>query len=350
MLPTLHVATLSLDCPEVVMGERGLGSIVLILVTAAVVAGVPVSPAVEPAERFARVGFVAPGSPSSIPQGSKALWERLRELGWVEGQNFVVEARWGEGRAERLPALIAELIGSKIDVLVTYGTQAALTAKNATSTVPIVATAMGEPLRTGLATNLAHPGGNLTGLSLAWGEGVGGKWLELLQETVPRLTTLAVIAVPDNPAEREVVKDLQSAAVRRGLKLRIIGVQEAGDLDLAFAEAGHNAQAVMVLPIPSITAPRRQITALAAKHRLPAMYALRDDIDAGGLMAYAPNYPILFRRAADYVDKILKGAKPADLPIEQMTQFELVVNLKTAKALGITIPESILIRADEVIR
>jgi putative ABC transport system substrate-binding protein len=242
------------------------------------------------------------------------------------------------------------LIGSKIDVLVTYGTQAALTAKNATSQVPIVATAMGEPLRTGLATNKAHPGGNLTGLSLAWGEGVGGKWLELLQETVPRLTTLAVIAVPNNPAEQEVVKDLQGAAGRRGLKLQIIGLQEAKDLDLAFAQAGRNAQAVMVLPIPSITVPRQQVTALAAKHRLPGMYALRDDIGAGGLMAYAPNYPIMFRRAADYVDRILKGVKPADLPIEQMTQFELLVNLKTAKTLGITIPESILVRANEVIR
>jgi len=332
------------------MGTCRFGSIVLILVTAAVVATLPMSRAVEPAARFARVGFVAPGSPSSIPRDSKALWERLRVLGWVEGQNFVVEARWGEGRAERLPALVAELIGSKIDVLVTYGTQAALTAKNATSTVPIVATAMGEPLRTGLATNLAHPGGNLTGLSLAWGEGVGGKWLELLQETVPRLTTVAVIAVPNNPAEQEVVKDLQGAAAKRGLKLQIIGVQEAKDLDLAFAQARRKAQAVMVLPIPSVTAPRQQITALAAKYRLPAMYALRDDIDAGGLMAYAPNYPIMFRRAADYVDRILNGVKPADLPIEQMTQFELLVNLKTAKALGLTVPQSILTRADAIIQ
>src|SRR5215813_4060582 len=227
----------------------------LILITAAVVAALPVSRAVEPAERFARVGFVAPGSPSSIPRGSKALWERLRELGWVEGQNFVVEARWGEGRAERLPALIAELIGSKIDVLVTYGTQAALTAKNATSTVPIVATAMGEPLRTGLATNLAHPGGNLTGLSLAWGEGVGGKWLELLQETVPRLTTVAVIAVPNNPAEQEVVKDLQGAAARRGLKLQIIGVQEEKALDPPSAQEGRKAKAAMLLPTPALPHP-----------------------------------------------------------------------------------------------
>src|SRR5262249_3301971 len=324
--------------------------LVLILVAAVVVAVAPLSRAVEPVKRLARVGFVAPGSPSSIPRGSKALWERLRELGWVEGQNFVVEARWGEGRAERLPGLIGELIGSKIDILVAYGTQAALTAKNATSTVPIVATAMGEPLRTGLAANLAHPGGNLTGLSLAWGEGVGGKWLELLHETVPRLTTVAVIAVPNNPAEHEVVKDLQGAAANRGLKLQILGVQAWGDLDLAFSQAGRQAQAVMVPPIPSITAPRRQITALAAKHRLPAMYALRDDIDAGGLMAYAPNYPVMFRRAADYVDRILKGVKPADLPIEQMTQFELIVNLKTAKPLAIPNADSIWRRADEVTR
>src|SRR5262249_951549 len=162
-----------------------------------------------------------------------------------------------------------------------------------------------------------------------------------LQETVPRLTTVAVIAVPNNPAEQEVVKDLQGAAARRGLKLEIIGVQEAKDLDLAFAEAGRKAQAVMVLPIPSITPPPQHATAPAAKPRVAASDALRDDIDAGGLMAYAPNYPIMFRRAADYVDRILKGVKPADLPIEQMTQFELIVNLKTAKALGITIPDSI---------
>ena len=154
--------------------------------------------AAERADRVVRVGFVGPGSPSTAPAGTTALWERLRELGWVEGQNLVVEARWGGGSAERLPALIAEVIGRKVDVLVTYGTPAAIAAKNATSTVPIVAAAMGEPLRTGLAANLARPGGNLTGLSLAWGEGVGSKWLELLQETVPRLSTVAVIANPDN--------------------------------------------------------------------------------------------------------------------------------------------------------
>ena len=174
--------------------------------------------------------------------------------------------------------------------------------------------------------------------------------MELLQDTVPRLTTVAVIMTPDNPAERELVKDLKSAAATRGLKLRIIGVREAGALDRAFEEAGRKAQAVLVLPMPSMTAHRWQVTALAAKHRLAAMYALRDYVEAGGLMAYAPDYAVMFRRAAEYVDKILRGARPADLPIEQPTHFALAINLKTAKALGLTIPQSILLRADEVIR
>jgi len=309
------------------------------------------SRATEPSRRVVRVGFVGPGSPPTAARGTTALWERLRELGWVEGQNLVIEARWAEDRYDRLPALMAEVIGRKVDVLVTYGTAAAIAAKNATSTVPIVGAPMGEPLRTGLATNLARPGGNLTGLSLGWGQGSGGKWLELLQETVPQLTTVAVIWNPDNQVEREVVKDLEAIAPRGGLKLRLIEVREPGALDRAFEQAGRKAQAVLVLPDPAILAAhRRQVTALAAKHRLPAMYALRDFVDAGGLIAYAPDYSVMWHRAAEYVDKILRGAKPGDLPIEQPTKFELTVNLKTAKALGLTIPQSILLQADEVIR
>ena len=335
------------------MRARWLGSrrsILLALITAVAVLGSPLARAADPAQRIVRVGFVDPGSRSTAPRAVSAFWDRLRELGYVEGQNLVIETRWGEGSTERLPALVAEVIGRKVAVLVTYGTAAAIAAKNATSTVPIVAVAMGDPLRTGLAANLARAGGNLTGLSLAWGEGAGGKWLELLQDTVPRLTTVAVIMTPDNPAERQLVKDLKSAAATRGLKLRIIGVREAGALDRAFEEAGRKAQAVLVLPMPSMTAHRWQVTALAAKHRLAAMYALRDYVEAGGLMAYAPDYAVMFRRAAEYVDKILRGARPADLPIEQPTRWTLVVNLKTAKSLGLTIPESILVRADEVIR
>ncbi len=310
----------------------------------------PGAHAADSAQRVVRVGFVGPGSPATAPRGTTAFWERLRELGWVEGQNFVIEARWGEGSTERLPALVAELIGHNVDVLVTSGTPAALAAKNATRTVPIVAAAMGEPLRTGLATNLARPGGNLTGLSLAWGEGVWGKWLELLQDAVPRLTTVAVIANPDNAVEREVLKDLESVAAARGLKLRTIQVREAEGLNSALDQARRQSQALLVFGDAVLLAHQRRITAFAAKHRLPAMYVLRDFVDAGGLMAYAPDLALQFRRAADYTDKILKGAKPGDLPIEQPTKFELVVNLKTAKALGITIPESILLRADEVIR
>jgi len=306
--------------------------------------------AAEQADRVVRVGFVGPGSLSTVQRGTMALWERLRELGWAEGHNLIIEARWGEGRIERLPALVAEVIGRKVDVLVTAGTPTALAAKNATTTVPIVAVAMGEPLRTGLATNLARPGGNLTGLSLAWGEGVGGKWLELLQEIVPRLTAVAVIANPDNPVERETLKDLERAAANRGLKLRVIGVSEGRGLDRALGQARQQAPALLVFGDALLLANKERITAFAAQHRLPSVYVLRDFVDSGGLMAYAPDLSIQYRRAADYVDQILRGAKPGDLPIEQPARFELIVNLKTARALGLTVPESILVRADEVIR
>jgi putative ABC transport system substrate-binding protein len=304
----------------------------------------------QPTQRVARVGFVHPQSPSTAPPSINAFWERLRELGWVEGQNLVIEARWADGHMERLPALLAEVTGRKVDVLVTFGTQTAVAAKNATSTVSIVGVAMGEPLRTGLATSLARPGSNLTGTSVGWAEGIGGKWLELLQEAVPHLSTVAVIANTDSPIARDLAKELEAIAPTRGLKLRLIEVREPATLDHAFEQAGRKAQALLVLPAPFITAHRGQVTALAAKHRLPAMYYLRDFVEAGGLMAYAPDLAVQWRRGADYVDKILRGAKPADLPIEQPTQWSLVVNLKTANALGITFPESILLRADEVIR
>jgi putative ABC transport system substrate-binding protein len=334
------------------MGACRLGSssILLILITAAAALGSPISRSAEPAQKVARVGFVQPQSPSTATRGVKEFWERLHQLGWVEGQNLVIEERSAEGRYERLPALMAEVLGSKVDVLVTSGTPAAIAAKNATSTIPIVVGAMGDPLRTGLAASLAHPGGNLTGLSLGYGEGMSGKWLQLLQETVPRLSHVAVIANPDNPIARDLAAELKAIAPARGVKLLLIEVRDPEALDRAFEQARRKAQAVLVLPDPVIAANRGQVTALAAKHRLPAMYALRDFVDLGGLMAYGPDFAVAWRRAAEYVDRILKGAKPEDLPIEQPTKFELVVNLKTAKALGLTIPESILLRADEVIR
>jgi putative ABC transport system substrate-binding protein len=297
-----------------------------------------------------QVGFISPNSPATDPHVLTPFRERLRALGWTEGQNLAIDTRWADGQIDRLPALTAEVLARKPDVIVTYSTPAAVAAKDATSTVPIVVAAMGDPVGTGLVTGLARPGGNLTGLSLGWGEGIGGKFLELLQETVPRLTTVAFLTNPDNPVERQMTAELQAAAPVRRLKLQVIDVRTPEALEGAFQQARRKAQAVVIVPTPLFMAQRQTITALAAKHRLPAMYGLSDFTDAGGLMAYGPDRAALFRRAADYVDKILRGAKPGDLPIEQPMQYVFVVNLKTAKALGLTIPESILVRADEVIQ
>jgi putative tryptophan/tyrosine transport system substrate-binding protein len=304
--------------------------------------------AAEAGQRVVRLGFVDVQSRSGATRSVAQFWERLHELGYAEGQNLVIEARWAEGRTDRLPALMAEVIGRKVDVLVTYSTPGAIAAKNATSTIPIVGVAMGDPVRTGLTSSLARPEGNLTGFSTGTGEGMVGKWLELLQETVPRLSTVTVIANQDNAMARELTRELQALAPKRDLKLQLIEGRESGALYRAFEGARRNGQAVLVLP--GQLERRWLITALAAKHQLPAIYPLSDYVDAGGLMAYAPDFGVMWRRAADYVDRILKGAKPSELPIEQPTQYLLVVNLQTAKALGITIPESILLRADEVIR
>jgi putative ABC transport system substrate-binding protein len=279
-----------------------------------------------------------------------AFMERLRELGYVDGQNVTIEERWAEDRYERLPALMAELVTHKVDVIVTRGTPAAMAAKNATSTIPIVVAAMGDPVGTGVVSSLARPGGNLTGLSLGFAEGMAGKWLELLQETVPRLSTIAVIANPRNPMVQAQMKELRAVAPARSVKLRFFDVHDPQALESAFAKAAQQARAVVLVPDPVFVAHPYKITALVSRYRLPTIYGLREFADAGGLIAYGPDRATMFRRAAEYVDKILKGAKPGELPIEQPTQYELIVNLKTAKALGITIPESILLRADEVIR
>jgi putative ABC transport system substrate-binding protein len=306
--------------------------------------------ATQSLQKVVRVGFLHPQSPSTATTGANAFWQRLRELGYIEGQNLSIEARWADGQTERLPSLVSDILGRELDVLVTYGTPAAIAAKKATSTIPIVGVAMGEPLRTGLAASLAQPGGNLTGTSVGWAQGIGGKWLELLRETVPRLSHVSVIGDSDNPIAQDLAEELKVLARARRLKVRFIDVREPSALEHAFEQARRTAQAVIVLPAPFISAHRGQVTALAAKYRLPTIYYLRDYVDVGGLMAYAPDLNDQFRRAADYVDKILKGSRPADLPIEQPAQWSLIVNLKTAKALGITIPESILLRADEVIR
>lgn len=310
----------------------------------------PLARGAESVQKVLRLGVVAPDSPSTITPDLKAFWERLRELGYDEGQNLVIESRWAEGHLDRLPALMDEVLARKVDVLVTWSTPGAMAARKATNTIPIVATAMGDPVGSGLAASLARPGGNLTGLSVGLGQGMAGKWLELLQETIPHLSTVAVTTNPDIQVHRDLVKELEVIAPTRGLKLRIIEVRNPQMLAHAFEDARRNAQAVLVIADPITFINRTRVAMLAAKHRLPAVYGMRDFADVGGLMAYGVDQAVLYRRMADYVDRIVKGAKPADLPIEQGSRHQLIVNLKTAKALGLTFPESILVRADEVLQ
>ena len=305
--------------------------------------------AADTAHKIVRIGFVGTTSPSTFPSSINAFWDRLRELGYVEGQNLKIESRWAQGRLDRLPALMAEMVERKVDVIVTWGTPAVMAAARATSTIPIVFLGMGDPVGSGIAASLARPGGNITGFSAGWAD-IRGKWLEFLQEAVPRLSTVAVIANPDNTLNRKEAQELESVAPTRGLKVLIIYVREAEALDRAFEQARRGAQAVLVFSDPLTMSNTRRIVALAAKHRLPDMYVYRDSVHAGGLMAYGSDLAVVFRRSANYIDKILNGARPADLPIEQPTQYFLAVNLKTAKTLGLTVPQSILLRADEVIR
>ena len=329
---------------------RSTGSNLLTLVTAAALLGSSFGRAAEGVQKVVRLGFVHSQSPSTTNRGLSAFWERLAELGWVQGRNLVSEERWAEGHIERLPALMADMVERRVDVIVTYSTPAAVAAKSATNTIPIVVESMGDPVGTGVAASLAHPGGNLTGLSLQMTEGIPGKWLELLQETVPRLSTVAVIGNPDTPLFELVRHPLEAAASARNLKLKFIDMRAPEVLETAFGQARRAAQAAVVIPDPLTFYYQRRVAAQAARDHLPVMYGLPEYVDAGGLMAYGPNQAVLFRRAAEYVDKILRGANPADLPIEQATQYVLIVNLKAASALRLTIPESILQRADEVIR
>jgi len=322
----------------------------LLFATMALVVPVSTAAAADPAPTIAHVGFVAPLSSSVFQEAVAEFWKRLRDLGWVDGQNLVIEKWSGEGELSRLPALMAEAAGRRVDVLVTYGVPGGLAAKKATNTIPIVDALMNDPVREGLAASLAQPGGNLTGLATGWTEGFSGKWLELLQETSPQLSSVAVVLNPNNRYNQVLAEDIKAVASSRALKLHFVEVRSPEALDRALSQARRKAKGVIVLGEPFTLKDPSRVIALLAKHQVCAIYTNREFIEAGGLMVYGPDFRIMFRRAADYVDKILRGAKPADLPIEQPTQYKLVVNLKTAKALGITIPESILLRADEVIR
>jgi putative ABC transport system substrate-binding protein len=297
-----------------------------------------------------RIGFLGAESPAMSRHLLDAFRHGLQDLGYVESRNITIETRWAEGHHDRFPALVAELVRLKVHVLLTISTPAALTAKQATPAIPIVFIG-GEPLSSGVVGSLARPGGNMTGLSLALGEEFAGKWLELLREAMPTIFQVAILWHPANPANVAYVNELKVSAQRLGVTLHPQGVQDPSQLENAFAAmATGQAQALIVLTDPLTVRYRNQIVALAATHQLPAMYGFREFVDAGGLMAYGSSVRAMCRRAATYVDKILKGAAPADLPVEQPTTFELVINLKTAQALGLMLPPSLLFQADEVIR
>ncbi len=283
----------------------------------------------------------------------EAFRQGLRDLGYVEGRDIVIEFRSAEGKLERFPALAAELVALKVDVIVAANTSAALAAKQATTTVPIVFAGPTDPVTSGLVTSLARPGGNVTGLSNLVPELVG-KWLELLKQAVSGVSRVAALWQPGGLGERtekDILTRAEVAGRALGVRLQFVEARGPGDFDRAFSDMTKaRAGALTVLPSGMFINERNRLVDLAAKNRLPAVYPWREFIDAGGLMAYGPNLPDLFRRAATYVDKILKGARPADLPVEQPTKFELVINMKTAKALGLTIPQSLLGRADQVIQ
>ena len=306
----------------------------------------------QPAKVF-RIGYLG-NVPPTDPAVSR-LWDAflqgLRELGYVEGQNIVIERRYAGGRYERLPALAAELVRLKVDVIVAAGASPlAHAAKDATSTIPIVMTSHGDPVGSGLVASLARPGGNVTGLSMLSPD-LLGKQLQLLKEAVPKLSRVAVLSHPTNPQHARSVREAEVAARSLKLRLQTLEARAPSEFAGAFSAATkERAGALIVLADGMFWGERTRFAELAAKHRLPLMAGLREHADAGGLLAYGARLRDNFRRAATYVDKILKGAKPGDLPIEQPTKFEFVVNLKTAKALGLTIPQSLLLRADEVIQ
>ena len=295
------------------------------------------------------VAFLGAESASTNQHFFDAFRQGMREHGYVDGQNITFVERWAEGRSERFPEIIEELISLKADVILALSLPAALAAKSATTTVPIVLIAS-DPLGSGLVSSLARPAGNLTGFSLALGDEFSSKWLELLKEAVPSISRVAVLWNPVNPASSHYVTVLRDAAEKLGVRVQPQAVSDPDQFNGAFATiVAERAQALIVVVDPVTARYRERVVELAMKSRLPAMYGFREFVDAGGLIAYGVNVPHLCRRAAVYVDKIIKGAKPAELPVEQPPRFELVINLKTAKALGLEVPPMLLARADEVI-
>ena len=297
-----------------------------------------------------RIGFLTAGSSSTIAARIEALRQGLRELGYIEDKNVIIEWRFGGGKPDRIPGLVAELVRLKVDVIVSAGSAITRPARDATSAIPIVMTQDTDPVGNGFVATLARPGGNITGLS-SYSAELNGKRVDLLKEIVPKLSRLAVIGESRYPGNAQSLKETELAGEALRVHVRYLDVLEAKEIEAAFGQAssGH-ADGVLMLQSPILNSSRKQTADSAIKNRLPTIYYAPEFLDTGGLISYAPSINDLYRRAAMYVDKILKGAKPADLPVEQPTKFELVINLKTAKQIGLTIPPNVLARADRVIR
>jgi putative ABC transport system substrate-binding protein len=311
---------------------------------------VPLASHAQQVGKVYRVGMLETTSMAMNASNLDAFLQELRELGYVEGGNLIIEYRSADGRNERFPGLAAELVGLKVDLIVSRGTPASLAAKRAAGTMPVVMANVGEPVETGLVTSLAHPGGNVTGLSSVTVD-LETKRLGLLRELLPRSKRIAVLYNLDNPVNQLQWKEVEKAARLMGVQPQLLDVRNPEGLEPALTAASQqHADGLIVGQDGLFVAYRKQVADLAAKYRLPAIYRSMESIEAGGLMAYGPSYTDLYRRTASYVDKIFKGAKPGDLPVEQPTKFELIINLKTAKSLAITIPSPLLLRADEVIQ
>jgi putative tryptophan/tyrosine transport system substrate-binding protein len=309
----------------------------------------PLAARAQQPNKVARIGRLSPLSISAEAPMVAGLRQGLSELGWIEGQNLAFEFRFADGNLDRLPQLADELVRANVDVIVTGSSPGASAAKNATSTIPIVMVTTGDPIQGGLVASLARPSGNLTGVT-ALGQVLNLKRLELLKEAVPAVKSVAVLTNPASPYTEPFLQESESGALALGIELRVLEAREPDDLERAFeAIVNKRAEALMVLSDPMFISQRRRIVEGTAKYRLPSIFGERGSVQAGGLMFYGANLPDMYRRAATYVDKILKGAKPADLPVEQPTTFELVINLKTAKALRLELPPALLARADEMI-
>jgi putative ABC transport system substrate-binding protein len=305
----------------------------------------------QQAKKIPKIAYLAPSTPAAVAHLIEAFRQGLREHGYVEGKDFVLELRYGDGKAERLAELARELVSLKVDVILTSTDGAIAVVKQQTQTIPIVMATSTDPVGTGFVASLARPGGNITGLSVISPE-LGGKRLELLREVAPRLSRVAFIWNPEIPGATLEYKEVEGASHSLGLQLQFLEVRRSDDLQNVFSAVtkGRAEALILAWPNPVLFSNRDQLTSFAQRNRLPAIYAQKEFVDAGGVMSYGPNLADLYRRAATYVDKILKGAKPADLPVEQPTKFELVINLKAAKQIGLTIPPNVLARADRVIR